>query len=103
MLLLDYVANKGLQLPREQTSDAALWARVRAAAGRVGARATFPDTSEVGIIDDHTPFLRAGVPAVDLIDWSYQGHDVSDRLDKLSQKSVDAVGETMVELLRSWP
>jgi hypothetical protein len=32
---------------------------------------------------------------VDLIDWSYPGHDVSDRLDKLSPRSLDAVGETV--------
>jgi hypothetical protein len=50
------------------------------------------------ITDDHTPFLRGGVPAVDLIDWSYPGHDLSDRIDKLSRASLDAVGETVVEL-----
>jgi hypothetical protein len=43
-------------------------------------------------------FLRAGVPAVDFIDWRYPGHELSDRLDKLSPESLDAVGETVVEL-----
>jgi hypothetical protein len=38
------------------------------------------------------------VPAIDLIDWRYRGHDLSDRLDKLSPASLDAVGETVVEL-----
>jgi glutaminyl-peptide cyclotransferase len=102
MVLLDYVANKGLQLPREATSTPGLWSRIRSAARRVGAGWAFPAATEVGIIDDHTPFLRAGVPAVDMIDWSYEGHKVSDRLDKLSLRSVDAVGETLVELLRAW-
>jgi hypothetical protein len=37
---------------------------------------------------------------VDLIDWSYRGHDLSDRLDKLSRRSLDAVGETVVQLVR---
>ena len=49
-------------------------------------------------MDDHTPFLRAGIPAVDLIDWSYPGHALSDGLDKLSPASIDAVGETVAEL-----
>jgi hypothetical protein len=102
MVLLDYVANKGLRLPREGTSSPALWARVRAAARRVGAAWAFPPGTGTGIVDDHTPFLRAGVPAVDLIDWSYPGHDVSDTIDKLSRRSADAVGETLVELLRTW-
>jgi hypothetical protein len=100
MLLLDYVANRGLRLPHEPSSDAALWKRVRAAAGRVGAAAVFPDADGPEIVDDHTPFLHAGVPAVDFIDWSYDGHSLSDGLDKLSAKAADAVGETVVELLR---
>jgi glutaminyl-peptide cyclotransferase len=100
MILLDYVANRGLRLPREGSSTPTLWARLRAAAGRVGAARSFPPESGTPILDDHSPFLRAGVPAIDLIDWTYRGHDVSDRLDKLSRGSLDAVGETVLELVR---
>ena len=53
------------------------------------------------LLDDHTPFLAAGIPAVDFIDWSYpDGHKVTDTLDKVSQQSLDAVGETVLEYLR---
>jgi glutaminyl-peptide cyclotransferase len=100
MVLLDYVANKGLRLPRESSSTLALWDQIRAAARATGNAAVFPDDTEDPITDDHTPFLRAGIPAVDLIDWSYPGHDAGDTLDKLSKRSVDAVGETLVELVR---
>lgn len=101
MILLDYVANKGLRLPREGDSNAALWARVQAAAARVGVEQVFPDGEQVTITDDHTPFLRRNVPAVDLIDWSYKyTHTLEDSYDKLSVRSMDAVGETIVELLR---
>jgi glutaminyl-peptide cyclotransferase len=95
MLLLDYVANKGLRLPREANSSPQLWARVRAAAKAVGAARTFPPSTGPALIDDHSPFLAAGVPSVDLIDWTYPGHAVTDRLDKLSPRSIDAVGETV--------
>jgi glutaminyl-peptide cyclotransferase len=98
MILLDYVGNRGLRLPREATSTPLLWTRVRAAARAVGAARFFPDETGAAIVDDHTPFLRAHVPAVDLIDWSYPGHDLSDRLDQLSRHSLDAVGETIVQL-----
>jgi glutaminyl-peptide cyclotransferase len=100
MLLLDYVGTRGLRLPRESSSTPALWDRVRAAASKVGAARFFPDEPGARIVDDHTPFLRAGVPAVDFIDWSYPGHDRSDTLDKLSRPSLDAVGETVVEVVR---
>jgi len=99
MLLLDYVGNKGLRLPREGSSTISLWKRLRAAARSVGAEGVFPPESDEEIIDDHTPFLREGVPAVDLIDWTYPGHDLQDRLDRLSRRSLDAVGETVVELV----
>jgi glutaminyl-peptide cyclotransferase len=98
MLLLDYVGNKGLRLPREYNSTISLWAKVRAAARSVGAERFFPPKDGQEIIDDHTPFLRAGVPAVDFIDWRYPGHELTDRLDKLSPESLDAVGETVVEV-----
>jgi glutaminyl-peptide cyclotransferase len=99
MVLLDYVGNKKLRLPREGSSTIALWTRLRAAARKVGAQRVFPaDVGQI-ITDDHTPFLRAGVPAIDLIDWTYPGHDLRDGLDKLSPASLDAVGETVVELV----
>jgi hypothetical protein len=100
MILLDYVANKGLQLPREGSSTPELWSRLRAGAARAGTEAFFPLGSQVTIFDDHTPFLQSGVPAIDLIDWRYPGHSISDRLTRLSPRSVDAVGETVLELIR---
>jgi glutaminyl-peptide cyclotransferase len=100
MVLLDYVGGRGLRLPREGSSDRALWGRLRAAARAVGAGAVFPDRTGPTILDDHTPYLRAGVPAVDLIDWSYPGHSLRDGLDRISRRSLDAVGETVVELVR---
>jgi hypothetical protein len=100
MVLLDYVGNRGLRLPREANSDPGLWSTLRAAARRAGAESFFPPGTGTAIIDDHTPFLRAGIPAIDLIDWSYPGHQKTDTLDKLSRRSIDAVGETIVELVR---
>ena len=100
MVLLDYIANQGVSLPREGSSDPALWARVRAAANKVGVGAVFPPRDQVTIYDDHTPFLRAGIPAVDLIDFSYRYADgLKDTIDKLSLASLDAVGETVFALV----
>jgi glutaminyl-peptide cyclotransferase len=99
MILLDYVGGEGLRLPREATSDEALWERLRLAANEVGAAEHFPPETGPAITDDHTPFLRAGVPAIDLIDWSYPGHDLRDGLDRISVQSLDAVGETVTQLV----
>jgi hypothetical protein len=103
MILLDYIGNRGLRLPREATSTESLWRRVRAAADRIGVGVVFPDETQASIVDDHAPFLRAGIPAVDLIDWGYRYKDtVRDTYDKLAPASVDAVGETVYELLAGW-
>jgi glutaminyl-peptide cyclotransferase len=104
MILLDYIGNAGARFPREGSSSATLWQQVRDAGQKVGVRAIFPDKTQVAIFDDHTPFLRADIPAVDVIDWSYKYKDtVGDTYDKLSEDSVDAVGETIVQLIADWP
>jgi glutaminyl-peptide cyclotransferase len=104
MILLDYVGNTGARFPREGTSTSSLWQDVRDAAAKVGVGGIFPNKTEASIFDDHTPFLRAGIPAVDVIDWSYKYKDgLQDTYDKLSEDSVDAVGETMVQLIADWP
>jgi glutaminyl-peptide cyclotransferase len=103
MILLDYVGNHGLRLPREGSSDAALWTELRQAARRVGVGAVFPARSGPSILDDHTPFLEAGIPAIDLIDWAYPHKDTRrDTLDKISVRSLDAVGEAVTELVRGF-
>jgi Iap family predicted aminopeptidase len=102
MILLDYVGNRGLQLPREGFSDRGLWSNLRAAARRVGRGSFFPNRTEASILDDHYPFLQAGVPSIDLIDWSYPCDDnPCDTLAKIAPQSLDAAGESVQELLRT--
>ena len=103
LVLLDFVADKRLRIPRERGSDPALWSRLRAAARRVGAGSTFPPESRSEITDDHTPFTRAGVPAIDLIDFDFPcWHERCDDMSAVSAKSLDRSGEAVLELLRTW-
>jgi glutaminyl-peptide cyclotransferase len=101
MVLLDYVAEKhNLRFTREGGSDAALWGRLRAAAAGVGVGALFSGDVSGQILDDHTPFTQRGVPAIDVIDFDYPPRDtLADTLDKVSERSLDAVGETIVRLV----
>jgi len=100
MVLLDFVGERGLRLPREGSSDVRLWERLRGAARRVGAGRVFPDRAQGVITDDHTPFLRRGVPSIDLIDFDFACfHRRCDDLDVVSRRSLDATGESVLELL----
>ncbi|MEA2150539.1 MAG: glutaminyl-peptide cyclotransferase [Solirubrobacteraceae bacterium] len=101
MVLLDYVAERhNLRFTREAGSDAALWGRLRSAAAGVGAGALFSGEVSGQILDDHTPFTQRGVPAIDIIDFDYPPRDtLADTVDKVSERSLDAVGETVVRLV----
>jgi hypothetical protein len=101
LVLLDYIAEKqGLSFPREAGSDLDLWEQLRAAATSVGVGALFPSKISGQILDDHTPFTQRGVTAIDLIDFDYPPRDtLADNLDKVSARSLDAVGETVVRLV----
>jgi glutaminyl-peptide cyclotransferase len=102
MILLDFVGDKQLSTPREANSNRALWAKLRAAAKRTGKARHFPATTIGPVLDDHVPFLRAGVPAIDLIDFDFAcWHRTCDNLSAVSPRSLDATGETVLELLRS--
>jgi len=101
MILLDFVAEKGgMRIPREDSSHIGLWDRLRAAARKVGAQSAFPDDTSNQVVDDHTPFLRRGVPAIDLIDFEFDcWHKKCDDMSAVSARALDLTGETVVQML----
>ena len=100
MILLDFVADRRLSIPREGNSNPALWSRLRAAAQASGVGCAFPAQTGGAVIDDHVPFLRAGVPAIDLIDFGFDCfHRRCDDLSAVSERSLDASGEAVAQLI----
>ena len=99
-IVLDFVGDRELAIPREQFSNRRLWGRLRAAARRTGFVRHFPVREQGAVLDDHVPFIRAGVPAIDLIDFDFDcWHMRCDNLTAVSPQSLDAVGETMTAFL----
>jgi hypothetical protein len=102
MVLLDFVADKNLSIPRDGSSDPEMWADLRMAAERVGSDSAFPDQTQGTVEDDHTPFVRRGVPSIDLIDFSFPcWHKTCDDLTAVSKASLDKSGEAVLEFLRN--
>jgi glutaminyl-peptide cyclotransferase len=100
MILLDYIANRGARIRREQNSNQELWEQLRQAAADVGAGEIFPAGVQGGVIDDHFPFLEQGIPSIDLIDFNYPYADtVQDTIDKLDPAVLDEVGEAVGQLI----
>jgi Peptidase family M28 len=102
VIVLDFIALHDLRLVRDRTSDARVWSRLRGAAVRAGTGALFPAGEQGAVIDDHTPFLEAGIPAIDLIDFRYRcWQKLCDDLSQVSQANLQRVGSTVLELIRS--
>jgi glutaminyl-peptide cyclotransferase len=102
MILLDFVGDRELTIHYESNSSPGLWGKLRAAARRVGALNAFPSGGQGPVSDDHLPFLDAGVPSIDLIDFAFPcWHQRCDNMSAVSERSVDAAGETIHELLRT--
>jgi hypothetical protein len=102
VIVLDFIALHDEQLRRDTTSDRPLWARLRSAAARSKTLAIFPDQVQGTVLDDHTPFLRAGIPAIDLIDFDYPcWQKVCDDLSQVSKVNLARVGRTVLELIRA--
>ena len=102
VIVLDFIALHDLRLVRDRTSDEHLWSRLRIAAVRARTSSLFPAGEQGAVIDDHTPFLEAGLPAIDLIDFHYRcWQKLCDDLSQVSQANLQRVGSTVLELIRS--
>ena len=52
------------------------------------------------ITDDHIPFLNSGMHVIDVIDLTYPPHHTpNDTMDKISAKSLAAVGDVAAALV----
>ena len=99
-VVLDFVGDRDLAIPRDQYSNRRLWTKLRAAARRTGYARHFPAWEQGAVLDDHVPFIRAKVPAIDLIDFDFAcWHRTCDDLTAVSPRSLDAVGETLMAFL----
>jgi glutaminyl-peptide cyclotransferase len=111
--LLDMIGARNLSVGRETGSKRWLQDFIEHAARQLGYSQYFFQY-ETDIIDDHVPFIRAGIPAVDVVDARYGRmgpqfdgmgefhHSNADTMDKLSAHSLEIVGKTIlltIELL----
>jgi Zn-dependent M28 family amino/carboxypeptidase len=101
MVLLDLMGYKNLELGRDTLSTRWLQDIIWKTGRELGHKKIFVDREEGVGGDDHEPFLKAGVDAVDLIQLnSYPyWHRADDTIDKVSAQSMKIVGETVLASL----
>jgi Zn-dependent M28 family amino/carboxypeptidase len=96
LVLLDMIGDRDLLIRRDSNSTPWLVDIIWSAAARLGHAGTFSNQLTT-IEDDHIPFLRAGVPAVDLIDLENPTwHTPQDDLEHVSARSLQTVGEVVL-------
>lgn len=113
MILLDMIGDKDLEIPKEAQSMPWLAEIITETGRSIGYEKEFPMSSHY-ISDDHIPFLQAGIPAVDLIDFTFGNvagatgpggddnaywHTSGDTIDKISPRSLKVVGDTILASL----
>jgi Zn-dependent M28 family amino/carboxypeptidase len=103
VVVLDMVGDKDLNIYKEGNSDREINNEIWRVAKSLGYTQFIP-TYKYDMIDDHTPFLNAGIRAVDIIDFDYPyWHTTNDTVDKVSAESLKAVGDTILNWLEEYP
>ena len=101
MILLDMMGYNKLELGRDTLSTRWLQDIIWQTGRELGHGKIFVDRPEGVGGDDHEPFLRAGVDAVDIIQlngYPYW-HTPHDTLDKISAESMKTVGDAVIKSL----
>ena len=98
VIVIDMIGDRELNIYKELNSDPELTSQIWEVARTLGYEAYFINEPKHNIIDDHLPFIEAGIPAVDIIDIEYPfWHTSQDTLDKISPDSLAIVGETLLQ------
>jgi glutaminyl-peptide cyclotransferase len=97
VVVVDMVGDYNLNIYQEKQSDPRLVREIWDVATALGYGQYFLPDKKYTIMDDHVPFLEAGIPAVDIIDIEYRyWHTSYDTADKVSPQSLEIVGRTIL-------
>jgi hypothetical protein len=95
MILVDMIGDRNLNIRREGQSTRWLKDIIWETAQSLGYIREFPN-EQIEVSDDHIPYLKAGISAVDLIDFDYpHWHTSADTIDKVSARSLKIVGDVV--------
>lgn len=96
VVIVDMVGDYNLNILQEKQSSARLTREIWEVAKELGYGQYFLPEQKYSIMDDHVPFLEAGVPAIDIIDIEYRyWHTSYDTAENVSPESLGIVGRTL--------
>jgi glutaminyl-peptide cyclotransferase len=96
VVIVDMIGDADLNIYKEYNSNPELTDEIWNTAKSLGYESKFISEYKHSMLDDHTPFLEAGIPAIDIIDFDYPyWHTIQDTVDKVSAQSLEIVGRTV--------
>lgn len=106
VIVLDMIGDRNLNITVPRNSSRKLVKELFFAAHQQGVRSVF-SLGKSSILDDHVPFLLAGMPAIDVIDFEFGSapglndywHTMEDSMDELSVESMQIVGDTVLQMI----
>jgi Zn-dependent M28 family amino/carboxypeptidase len=102
VIIADMIGDADQNIYLESNSTPALRDHLWSIAGDLGYEEHFIPEQKYSMLDDHTPFLAQGIPAMDIIDFDYPyWHTTEDTLDKISPDSLERVGRVLEVFLES--
>jgi Zn-dependent M28 family amino/carboxypeptidase len=103
-VLWDMVGDKNLNIQKEGNSLTGapdVVDRVWAMAKRLGYQKYFLDETGTTLTDDHVELQKAGIKAIDVVDFDYPyWHTPDDTIDKVSAESLQIVGDVAMGVIR---
>lgn len=104
LMVMDMIGDADLDITRNTKGASWLLDLIYSAAEREGYQSHF-FVQEGPIEDDHIPFFNRGVPCADIIDFDFGynnvfWHSPQDTMDKISPKSFQIVGDTILETIQ---
>lgn len=103
-VLFDMVGDRDLRIYQEGNSLVGapeVVDRVWKVAAALGYAAQFPAEAKYTLVDDHVEIQRAGIPAIDVVDFDYPvWHTPGDVLAQVSAASLKVVGDVAVAVVR---
>ena len=96
VIVVDMIGDADQQIYLERNSNPALQMQLWEIAATLSYTDTFISQYRWTMYDDHVPFARRGIPAVDIIDFDYPyWHTTQDTPDKVAASSLERVGRVM--------
>ncbi|OGV58832.1 MAG: hypothetical protein A2283_00600 [Lentisphaerae bacterium RIFOXYA12_FULL_48_11] len=106
VILMDMIGDANLNVGIPRNSSRQLTSILFDSAREENVRLKFSMNNNY-VLDDHVPFLQAGMPSIDIIDFDYGSesgrndywHTTKDTIDKITADSLQTVGRVVIRML----